>query len=202
MPVSDSPKLCVPSLQHKTHEAQSTEDKVAIQNGNITKDGKDVQCAKHSTSESNHGSTKEISSRERISSETHRVPSTTKQDSTESSRNVPTSEHHNTKRFESPTTTAERRKSRTPDPQHHPDKRRASMKSDSIDQQDASVCGRRVSVPTNRTTPKKKIEGGQHVVAKSELWDTGSQHRCPKSHPKSNRISISQDEGTQAKEKE
>ncbi|KAF5284264.1 hypothetical protein FQR65_LT00265 [Abscondita terminalis] len=72
------------------------------------------------------------------------------------------------------------------------DKRRSSMRNE-VDQ-DANICNRRLSTPTNRMTPKKKIEGGQHVVAKSELWDTGSQHRCNKGHQKNSRITIPQDE--------
>lgn len=73
------------------------------------------------------------------------------------------------------------------------EKRRSSMKVENPEHED--ICHRRVSVPSNRisTTPKKKPECGTHVVAKSELWDTGSQHRCSKSHQKS-RVSISQDE--------
>lgn len=54
---------------------------------------------------------------------------------------------------------------------------------------------RRVSIPSARTTPKKKPDCGTHVVAKSELWDTGNQHRCMKSHQKSSRVSIPQEEG-------
>lgn len=62
-----------------------------------------------------------------------------------------------------------------------------------LEQEDLS--GRRVSIPSNRTTPKKKPDYGTHVVAKSELWDTGNQHRCTKSHQKSSRVSIPQEEG-------
>lgn len=69
------------------------------------------------------------------------------------------------------------------------------MRHESVEREAPPCANRRVSVPANRLTPKKKTEGGQHVVAKSELWDTGSQHRCGKSHQKSNRSSISQDEG-------
>ncbi|RZC34862.1 7tm 3 and/or ANF receptor domain containing protein [Asbolus verrucosus] len=72
------------------------------------------------------------------------------------------------------------------------EKRRMSMKAD-IPEHD-EICHRRVSVPSNRTTPKKKPDCGTHVVAKSELWDTGSQHRCAKAHQKGGRVSISQDE--------
>ncbi|GJQ78108.1 GABA-B-R2 [Trypoxylus dichotomus] len=73
-------------------------------------------------------------------------------------------------------------------------KRRCSLKNDSHEH-DEGVCHRRVSVPVNRATPKKKNECGTHVVAKSELWDTGSaQHRCPKAHQKSSRTSINQEE--------
>lgn len=89
------------------------------------------------------------------------------------------------------TPTHERRSSRTPDPEVS-EKRRMSIKSDIPEHEE--ICHRRVSVPTNRTTPKKKADCGTHVVAKSELWDTGNQHRCPKSHPKSNRVSISQED--------
>lgn len=81
-------------------------------------------------------------------------------------------------------------------PEHHVEKRRASMKSDYLERQESVACSRRVSVPTNRSTPKKKLECAQHVVAKSELWDTGSQHRCNKAHQKGgSRVSVSQDEG-------
>ncbi|EFA04929.1 gamma-aminobutyric acid type B receptor subunit 2 [Tribolium castaneum] len=76
-------------------------------------------------------------------------------------------------------------------PNRTPEKRRMSMRTE-IPEHD-EICHRRVSVPSNRTTPKKKPECGTHVVAKSELWDTGSQHRCMKSHQK-NRVSISQEE--------
>ncbi|XP_018573120.1 gamma-aminobutyric acid type B receptor subunit 2 [Anoplophora glabripennis] len=74
------------------------------------------------------------------------------------------------------------------------EKRRMSVKNELLPEQEEVVCPRRVSIPSNRTTPKKKPECGTHVVAKSELWDTGSQHRCMKSHQKSGRVSISQDE--------
>ncbi|KAB0791553.1 hypothetical protein PPYR_03353 [Photinus pyralis] len=70
------------------------------------------------------------------------------------------------------------------------DKRRGSMRTE--EHSDAS-CNRRLSIPINRT-PKKKTEGGQHVVAKSELWDTGSQHRCNKVHQKNSRVVTVQQE--------
>ncbi|KAF5290089.1 hypothetical protein FQA39_LY14870 [Lamprigera yunnana] len=76
---------------------------------------------------------------------------------------------------------------------HYTDKRRPSMRSET-DQIETTLCSRRLSTPVNRMTPKKKIEGGQHVVAKSELWDTGSQHRCNKGHQKNSRMIIPQDE--------
>ncbi|KAJ8917294.1 hypothetical protein NQ315_002312 [Exocentrus adspersus] len=86
----------------------------------------------------------------------------------------------------------ERRASRTVDAELL-EKRRSSIKTEPLPEQEAVPCLRRVSVPSNRTTPKKKPECGTHVVAKSELWDTGTQHRCAKSHQKS-RVSIPQDE--------
>lgn len=62
----------------------------------------------------------------------------------------------------------------------------------------STTCGRRMS------TPKRKPDHGTHVVAKSELWDTGNQHthththslcRCSsKSHQRASRVSISTDE--------
>lgn len=95
--------------------------------------------------------------------------------------------------------------SKTPEMECRQERRRQSLKSDyqerdvaaSVSGDDVSMssCHRRVSVPSNRTTPKKKSECGTHVVAKSELWDTGSQHRCQKNHQKVSRVSISQDEG-------
>ncbi|KAJ3651049.1 hypothetical protein Zmor_017112 [Zophobas morio] len=90
------------------------------------------------------------------------------------------------------TPTHERRASRVVEPDAAPEKRRMSMKTE-VSEHD-EVCHRRVSVPSNRTTPKKKPECGTHVVAKSELWDTGSQHRCMKGHQKASRVSISQEE--------
>ncbi|KAK9753076.1 Receptor family ligand binding region [Popillia japonica] len=80
---------------------------------------------------------------------------------------------------------------RTPPPVQA--KRRCSLKNDGHEHEEGT-CHRRVSVPVNRATPKKKSECGTHVVAKSELWDTGSQHRCPKVHQKSSRTSVNQEE--------
>lgn len=59
-------------------------------------------------------------------------------------------------------------------------RRRTSMKTET--HEEVMTCHRRVSVPSNLMVKKK--DGQQHVVAKSELWDTGSQHRCVKSHQK------------------
>lgn len=73
------------------------------------------------------------------------------------------------------------------------ERRRTSLKGTEIAEE--SVCYRRVSISGNRTTPKKKADCGTHVVSKSELWDTGSQHRCSKSHQNKSRVSISQEEG-------
>ncbi|XP_048522190.1 gamma-aminobutyric acid type B receptor subunit 2-like [Dendroctonus ponderosae] len=101
------------------------------------------------------------------------------------------------------TPTHERRVSRTVgavDSIEIQEKRRSSIKAvESVLEDDLvvkeGICHRRTSVQSNiRTTPKKKPECGTHVVAKSELWDTGSQHRCQKAHQKSSRVSISQDE--------
>lgn len=73
-------------------------------------------------------------------------------------------------------------------------RRRTSLKTD-IPEQDEAACHRRVSVSAAKTTPKKKAEYGTHVVSKSELWDTGSQHRCAKTHQKNSRVNVSQDDG-------
>lgn len=73
------------------------------------------------------------------------------------------------------------------------ERRRTSLKGTEIVEE--TVCHRRVSISGNRTTPKKKADCGTHVVSKSELWDTGSQHRCSKSHQNKSRVSISQEEG-------
>ncbi|CAG9861204.1 unnamed protein product [Phyllotreta striolata] len=66
-------------------------------------------------------------------------------------------------------------------------RRKSSLKAESLPEEETACYH-------GRTTPKKKPEYGTHVVSKSELWDTGSQHRCMKSHQKSSRVSISQDE--------
>lgn len=73
------------------------------------------------------------------------------------------------------------------------ERRRTSLKGAEIVEE--SACYRRVSISGSRSTPKKKAECGTHVVSKSELWDTGSQHRCSKSHQNKSRVSISQEEG-------
>lgn len=74
------------------------------------------------------------------------------------------------------------------------ERRRTSLKGAEIVEE--ATCYRRVSMTGSRTTPsKKKAECGTHVVSKSELWDTGSQHRCSKSHQNKSRVSISQEEG-------
>lgn len=72
-------------------------------------------------------------------------------------------------------------------------RRKSSLKTESLPEEE-SACYKS-AVPNNRSTPKKKPDYGTHVVSKSELWDTGSQHRCMKSHQKSSRVSISQEEG-------
>lgn len=76
-------------------------------------------------------------------------------------------------------------------------KRRTSLKSD-IPVHEEPSCHRRVSVSAAKTTPKKKAEYGTHVVSKSELWDTGSQHRCTKTHQKNTRVGINQEDGKKA----
>lgn len=93
------------------------------------------------------------------------------------------------------TPTHERRASRVDGDCVSEKQRRMSMRTEISEPDEAIVCHRRVSMGGNRT-PKKKSECGTHVVAKSELWDTGNQHRCMKTHQKSSRVSISQDEGT------
>ncbi|XP_066144261.1 gamma-aminobutyric acid type B receptor subunit 2 isoform X2 [Euwallacea fornicatus] len=104
------------------------------------------------------------------------------------------------KRHERKTPTHERRASRTvgaADSIEIQEKRRSSIKTSSniLDEEAMKeiTCHRRTSMQsTARTTPKKKPECGTHIVAKSELWDTGGQHRCQKAHQKSSRVSISQ----------
>lgn len=65
--------------------------------------------------------------------------------------------------------------------------RRLSMRTADIDVNNgggSNMCHRRVSVPTNNLACRgaqqagKKIDFSGHVVSKSELWDTGNQHRC------------------------
>lgn len=71
------------------------------------------------------------------------------------------------------------------------------MKSDGGDKNE-SYCHRRVSVPANPnlTLPTRSKRSNNdfsgHMVAKSELWDTGNQHRCSKGHQK--RVSVPQKE--------
>ncbi|GLV37062.1 metabotropic GABA-B receptor subtype 2 [Carabus blaptoides fortunei] len=118
------------------------------------------------------------------------------------------------------TPVTERKPSRSESSMHATQKRRSSMKGsisiyltkhnnflnninmfpvgDIIDR-NSDQCHRRVSVPNNpnpqpSTLPRnRKNDFSGHVVAKSELWDTGSQHRCSnKSHQK--RVSVSQQE--------
>ncbi|XP_076255856.1 gamma-aminobutyric acid type B receptor subunit 2 isoform X1 [Rhynchophorus ferrugineus] len=73
------------------------------------------------------------------------------------------------------------------------ERRRGSIKNNATDDAGKEVtCSRRANMQNSRGTPKKKTECGTHVVAKSELWDTGSQHRCQKAHQKSSRVSIVQ----------
>lgn len=81
--------------------------------------------------------------------------------------------------------------------------RRSSMRPDNIVAQENinNVCHRRVSMPVNnkQQIPKevqrqkdfkpKKLDFSGHVVAKSELWDTGNQHRCSQKH-KITRVNI------------
>nr|CAI5851397.1 unnamed protein product [Callosobruchus analis] len=87
------------------------------------------------------------------------------------------------------TPTHERRPSRTVE-SDLPSKRKQSMKPEILPEIEETTTHK----PGNRTPAKKKAECGTHVVAKSELWDTGNQHRCTKSHQKPGRVSISQDE--------
>ncbi|CAH1118642.1 unnamed protein product [Phaedon cochleariae] len=95
--------------------------------------------------------------------------------------------------YKTKTPTHERRHSRTLDTDIQA-KRKQSLRTEPLPEQDEPVC-LKSNPPSNKTTPKKKAEhGGTHIVTKSELWDTGSQHRCTKSHQKSSRVSIAQDE--------
>ncbi|XP_060533297.1 gamma-aminobutyric acid type B receptor subunit 2 isoform X2 [Cylas formicarius] len=101
------------------------------------------------------------------------------------------------RKHERKTPTHERRPSRTIDSIELHDKRRLSIAKVASEVLEENVnelaCSRRTSIPNSRTTtPKKKPDCGTHVVAKSELWDTGSQHRCAKSHQKSSRVSLPQ----------
>ncbi|CAH1111941.1 unnamed protein product [Psylliodes chrysocephalus] len=90
------------------------------------------------------------------------------------------------------TPTHERRVSQSFDSGMTMTRRKSSLKTESLPEEE-SACYKS-AVPNNRSTPKKKPDYGTHVVSKSELWDTGSQHRCMKSHQKSSRVSISQEE--------
>ncbi|CAH2009202.1 unnamed protein product [Acanthoscelides obtectus] len=87
------------------------------------------------------------------------------------------------------TPTHERRPSRTLE-SDLTSKRKQSLKPEFLPEIEETTTHK----PGNRTPAKKKAEYGTHVVAKSELWDTGNQHRCTKSHQKPGRVSISQDE--------
>lgn len=72
-------------------------------------------------------------------------------------------------------------------------RRRSSVKRECVQDQEEKTYYKS-GIPNIRTTPKKKTDYGTHVVTKSELWDTGSQHRCMKSHQKSSRVSIPQED--------
>ncbi|XP_074026601.1 gamma-aminobutyric acid type B receptor subunit 2 isoform X2 [Leptinotarsa decemlineata] len=93
---------------------------------------------------------------------------------------------------ENKTPTHERRPSRVFDTEIN-SKRKQGLKSEPLSEQEESVV-HKISAPNNKITPKRRQEFGTHVVAKSELWNTGNQHRCMKSHQKSSRVSISQEE--------
>ncbi|CAH0549470.1 unnamed protein product [Brassicogethes aeneus] len=113
------------------------------------------------------------------------VPTPKKQIALEEKRKTPTHERRPSKVPDIDSSTLERIEKL-----EKLEKRRLSKNDLSEDES----CHRRVSISSQRATPKKKSDCGTHVVSKSELWDTGSQHRCPKSHSKSSRVSISQDE--------
>ncbi|XP_056646832.1 gamma-aminobutyric acid type B receptor subunit 2 isoform X3 [Diorhabda sublineata] len=91
---------------------------------------------------------------------------------------TPTYERKESKCFESETTVVRRRSSVKPEYLQDREEKKNYK------------CG----IPSIRTTPKKKTDYGTHVVTKSELWDTGSQHRCMKSHQKSSRVSLPQED--------
>ncbi|XP_057667977.1 gamma-aminobutyric acid type B receptor subunit 2 isoform X1 [Diorhabda carinulata] len=91
---------------------------------------------------------------------------------------TPTYERKESKCFESETTVVRRRSSVKPEYLQDQEEKKSYK------------CG----IPSIRTTPKKKTDYGTHVVTKSELWDTGSQHRCMKSHQKSSRVSLPQED--------
>ncbi|XP_030763636.1 gamma-aminobutyric acid type B receptor subunit 2 isoform X2 [Sitophilus oryzae] len=74
------------------------------------------------------------------------------------------------------------------------EKRKENISSKNIEDDDIKgiACSQATTQNVRTTTPQKKNECGTHVVAKSELWNTGSQHRCPKAHQKNSRVSIMQ----------
>lgn len=176
-------------------EPPPPEDNKYLQNGNVAK-----QVVEKPNVDNNYNSMKDYTPEKLQNGQS--LP----RKSPEVNRNVDTKMEIEKTREETPkkvdpqnnvnkTPTIDRRMSKTSDTDScRIDKRRQSLKSDQHESEE-SVCHRRVSVPSSRTTPKKKSECGTHVVAKSELWDTGSQHRCSKSHQKASRVSISQDEG-------
>lgn len=166
---------------------QDVDDRVAMQNGTLGKETAEDRCVLHRSNENSLNVSKlEVGSDMRKSQETVESYNCI---------NKSLDRHPGGKPDEKITNSLDRRSSKTPEPQST-EKRRISVRSLTVDQQEGSVCTRRVSVPANKVTPKKKCESAQqHVVSKSELWDTGSQHRCNKAHQKSSRISLPQEEG-------
>lgn len=172
---TESPKI--DKSQLKPEPAINTnEDKAPIQNGNLTKQNENT------TTNNNYNQTNDI--KDKCQTETTNV-----------NRKSPDTRTKDYVTYQNKHQTCDRRLSKTPEIDYRQEKRRQSLKTDYQEHEEETTCHRRVSVPSNRTTPKKKPECGTHVVAKSELWDTGSQHRCQKNHQKVSRVSISQDEG-------
>ncbi|XP_045467345.1 gamma-aminobutyric acid type B receptor subunit 2 [Harmonia axyridis] len=173
--IPDSPKR-VPQITNNnvTTKHPEPEPEKITQNGNIAKQQTVKSVAKSDYIEVNNSIIEEIENKENIAQERAKK--------TEPVSKTPTK-----------TPTHERRPSRVGEVESTMnERRRCSMKNETIEYNE-DCCTRRVSIPNARGTPKKKTDCGTHVVAKSELWDTGNQHRCSKIHQKPLKI-IPQDE--------
>lgn len=178
--LSDSPK----TIQHNMNnnlQSKPADPEPVTQNGNLQ------QPIQKSETETKYSTFKEPIAEENENKENN-VPAENKQ-----SPKMPKEFRTTTPtKMIQKTPTHERKSSKVED--YVQEKRRCSMqRMDTVEKEE--VCPRRVSVPNaGRTTPKKKGECGTHVVTKSELWDTGNQHRCQKSHQKPQKVNIPDNE--------